>query len=43
MFYLFGFMGFAWAALWASMYADARGAIDEEFVDPPKASQTVLI
>uniref|UniRef100_A0A0B7AYF6 Major facilitator superfamily (MFS) profile domain-containing protein n=1 Tax=Arion vulgaris TaxID=1028688 RepID=A0A0B7AYF6_9EUPU len=40
MFYLFGLMGFLWVGIWYSMYAETRGSLEEEFVDPPKVNNS---
>ncbi|GFS13599.1 sodium-dependent phosphate transport protein 1, chloroplastic [Elysia marginata] len=40
MFYLFGMMGLLWVVVWHMMYTETRGTLDEEFVDPPKVSNS---
>ncbi|XP_052066055.1 sialin-like [Mytilus californianus] len=40
MFYLFGFMGIFWVLAWAVLYQEARTSTEEEFIEPPKVSNT---
>lgn len=40
MFYLFGLMGFVWVGVWYTMYAESRGILEEEFVEPPKVNNS---
>ncbi|KAK2168532.1 hypothetical protein LSH36_16g08005 [Paralvinella palmiformis] len=40
MFYTFGSLGFVWVLLWLVLYTEVRGPVEEEFIQPPKISNS---